>query len=115
MAAIEECEQALHELARRLGQSDATTRGTASFERTLACRLRDPDVNFAGRLNGGSLTDIHRAEQAEAAAASIILSMSGDDLLELVSGELAMAHAWATGRVRIDAGVLDLLRLRTLF
>jgi putative sterol carrier protein len=43
------------------------------------------------------------------------MTMTSDDLLDLVAGRLPMASAWATGRVRIDASVLDLLRLRSVF
>jgi hypothetical protein len=42
------------------------------------------------------------------------LTVDSDDLLALCQGELPFATAWARGRVRIDASVLDLLRLRTL-
>jgi putative sterol carrier protein len=41
--------------------------------------------------------------------------MTSDDLLKLVSGELAMGSAWATGRVKIDANVFDLIKLRSVF
>jgi putative sterol carrier protein len=42
------------------------------------------------------------------------LTVDSDDLLALCHGEMPFAAAWARGRVRIDASVLDLLRLRTL-
>jgi hypothetical protein len=41
--------------------------------------------------------------------------MSSDDLLALVDGRLKMSSAWATGRVKIDAGVRDLVKLRSVF
>jgi putative sterol carrier protein len=41
--------------------------------------------------------------------------MTSDDLLKLVDGELNMASAWASGRVKIDASVFDLLKLRSVF
>jgi putative sterol carrier protein len=40
--------------------------------------------------------------------------MTSDDLLALVDGRLKMASAWATGRVKIDAGIRDLLKLRSI-
>lgn len=40
--------------------------------------------------------------------------MAGDDLIALVNGELHFARAWAAGRVKLEAGVRDLLRLRKL-
>ena len=41
--------------------------------------------------------------------------MTSDDLLKLTSGELSFAHAWASGRLRVDANVFDLLKLRSIF
>ena len=40
--------------------------------------------------------------------------MSSDDLVAMTNRELSFAHAWATGRVRLDASFRDLLRLRAL-
>jgi predicted lipid carrier protein YhbT len=112
MASIDECEQALHTLAERLRGADSATRHTASVDRTVSCTLRDLDVVFAARLSDGQLGDIRKADTAEA---QIRITLSSDDLLALVAGTLNMASAWATGRVRIDASMRDLLRLRNIF
>jgi hypothetical protein len=40
--------------------------------------------------------------------------MAGDDLVSLVGGELNFATAWGKGRVRLEASLLDLFRLRKL-
>lgn len=40
--------------------------------------------------------------------------MTGDDLVAMVGGDLNFAKAWASGRVRLEAGFRDLLRLRSL-
>ncbi len=40
--------------------------------------------------------------------------MKGDDLVELVNGRLNFASAWASGRVKLEASILDLLQLRKL-
>lgn len=111
MATVEECEQALADLADRLAANESARR-SVSFDRTLTCTIRDLDVIFAGRLKGGHLVDIRRAPSRDA---QIKLSMNGDDLVALVAGRLKMASAWATGRVKIDASIRDILRLRSLF
>lgn len=46
--------------------------------------------------------------------AQIRLTMSGDDLVAMVNGELNFAKAWGSGRVKLEAGLRDLFRLRTL-
>lgn len=46
--------------------------------------------------------------------AEIRLAMTGDDLVAMVNGEMNFARAWGAGRVRLEAGFRDLLRLRSL-
>ncbi|OSC53675.1 sterol-binding protein, partial [Streptomyces sp. 4F] len=46
--------------------------------------------------------------------AEIRLAMTGDDLVALVDGELNFAKAWGSGRVKLEAGLRDLFRLRKL-
>lgn len=112
MATTAECEQAFRQLAERLADADPSARKKASFDRTLTCRLTDLDVIFAGRLREGSLTEIRQVVTRDA---QVRMSMTSDDLIKLVAGELNMGSAWATGRVKIDAGVFDLLKLRSIF
>lgn len=111
MATEQQCEQALHALAERLFAHNGSGRGNG-FDRTLSCSLRDLGIIFAGRLKNGELIDIGRTESRDA---QIRLTMTSDDLLALVDGQLKMGSAWATGRVRVEAGVRDLLKLRTIF
>lgn len=111
MPSIEQCSAAFHSLAGRLSAADGSTRRAAQLDRTISCTLHDPDVVFAGRLAGGELIDIRRVEDDDA---QIRMRMSGADLLALVAGELNLGAAWASGRVRVDATMLDLLKLRSL-
>jgi hypothetical protein len=41
--------------------------------------------------------------------------MTSDDLVELVNNRLNLGSAVATGRVKVSAGVMDLLKLRSMF
>jgi len=113
MASVEECSRAFQELAARLSAADPAARKRADFDRTLSCTLRDLHVTFAGRLRDGQLSDIRQVDGR--AKAQVRMTMTSDDLVALVHGDLNMGAAWATGRVRVDAGVRDLLRLRTIF
>ncbi|KDN82466.1 hypothetical protein KCH_57590 [Kitasatospora cheerisanensis KCTC 2395] len=56
----------------------------------------------------------HRHPRRPAAKADIRLTTTGDDLVALVDGRLPFPTAWATGRLKLDASFLDLLRLRSL-
>jgi hypothetical protein len=111
VATLEECEEALHKLAARADTSDAQG-PHRNVDRSLTCTLPDLGVVFAGKLEGGRLRDIRQVSES---AAQIRLEMSSDDLVRLVDGKLNLGSAWATGRVRVHAGVRDLLLLRSMF
>jgi putative sterol carrier protein len=114
VATIDDCEQALRQLAGQLADADPAARKKAGFDRTLVCTLRDLRVSFAGRLHDGTLTDIRQVDAGERGA-QVRMTMTSTDLLALVAGELNLGAAWATGRVKIDASVFDLLKLRAVF
>lgn len=109
MATADECEQAFHTLAERLAASD---QGKNALDRSLSCRLTDIDTIFGAQLKDGRLTDIRRVDKPDA---QIKLAMSSDDLVKFVAGELKFASAWAAGRVKVDARVFDLIKLRSIF
>jgi hypothetical protein len=111
MATVEECEQALHELAGKLtGSSAAGVRGKME-DRSLSCELRDLNLTYGGHLRDGRLEDIRQVGDNRA---QIRLSMTSDDLVALTQGALNLGRAWATGRVKISASVFDLLKLRSM-
>jgi alkyl sulfatase BDS1-like metallo-beta-lactamase superfamily hydrolase len=110
MASVEDCDSAFRVLAKRLSASDPDKR--SDLDRTLTCRLPDIAVIFAGHLHDGQLTDIRQVDDAKA---QVKLTMSSDTLIDLVEGRLKFAPAWASGRIKLDAGVFDLIKLRSLF
>jgi SCP-2 sterol transfer family protein len=112
MASVAQCERAFAVLAERLANADPEVRRRNSFDRTISCRLTDLDVIFAGRLHGGLLTDIRQVDDA---SAQVKLAMVSDDLIKLVDNRLNLASAWTSGRVKIDARVFDLIKLRSVF
>lgn len=111
MATIEECEEALHALAALLRTVDADTRQQHAVERTLSCWVSDLKVVFTAKLGPAGLTDIARGTAHEG---QVRLKVTSDDLVALTKGELSFPVAWATGRVKVDASISDLLRLRSL-
>lgn len=112
MATVTECEQALDALAARLAAADPETRRKSALDRTLSCTLRDLKVTFGGQIKDGLLTGI--TQEAEPTG-QVKLSMSSDDLVALVAGKLNLVGAWTSGRVKIDARVFDLIKLRSIF
>lgn len=112
MASVADCTAALHTLADRLAAMDPHTRDRNAMDRTLSCRITDLNVIFGARLHDGLLKDIRPVGTTDA---QVKLAMSSDDLVAIVAGKQKFASAWASGRVRIDANVLDLIRLRSIF
>lgn len=107
MATMQECEKALEGLASELAQGESST----DFERTLSCTVRDLELVLAGRFSGGSFVDI---KQTETSTGDIKLSCSSDDLVDLCNGQLNVAKAWASGKLKVDASIGDMMKLRKL-
>ncbi|SEG58784.1 SCP-2 sterol transfer family protein [Actinacidiphila yanglinensis] len=114
MATIEECRSALETLSANLAQADDAVRDVSGLDRSVSCRITDLDVTFVGRLANGSIQDVVARPGPPEGKAQIRLAMTGDDLVRLVDGELNFAKAWGSGRVRVQASLRDVLRLRSL-
>jgi predicted lipid carrier protein YhbT len=110
MATVDECRQALHDLATRLDQN-AETRGKLDFDRTLACRVPDLGTAFHARLSEGRLLDIADGDDPKA---KIALTADSDNLLDLLRGKLDVTRAIASRQIQIKANPFDLLKLRKL-
>lgn len=111
MASVEECRAALEHLSERMAANVAHTREKLDFDRTLTCRIPDLGVAFHARLADGQIVDIGDGDNPKA---KLKLTAGSDDLLALVQGRLNIASAWAAGRIKIDASIMDLMKLRKL-
>ncbi len=112
MATLEECQQAVDGLVERLSEVDPDVRRKYAVERTLACKVNDLAVVFLARFaDDGTISELRTADEGRA---QVGLTVSSDDLIALIEGRLGLPTAWATGRLRVDASVLDLLKLRAL-
>jgi alkyl sulfatase BDS1-like metallo-beta-lactamase superfamily hydrolase len=108
VATIEECAAALDEFAAKLGGMDDSSR---ELVRTVSLKVPDLDVTFHGTLRRGVLEDVTTEPRDRA---QIRLTIGSEDLLALVAGDLNFASAWARGRVKLEASLGDLLKLRKL-
>ena len=111
MATIEQCMTALRGVLGDLAANPAA-RG---LDRSLSCRLPDLGQVLRGRLAGGTVRDLQAEDDGPGGPkADIRLTMNSDDLVALTAGELSFAPAWASGRIKLEAGLRDMLRLRSL-
>jgi hypothetical protein len=111
VATMEQCMKALEGILGDLARNPAA----AGLDRSLSCRLTDLEQVVLGRLSTGAVRDLHVVPDGPSVPkADIRLTMASDDLVALTDGRLQFGPAWATGRVRLEAGLRDLLRLRKL-
>src|SRR3954468_10779328 len=111
MATVAACRAALRDLGEQLSGAADDVRAHVE-DRTVSCRVSDLDVVFTGRLHQGDLVDVSTRVSAE--PAQIRLTVSSDDLVALVAGTLSFPHAWATGRLKLNASLRDIFKLRSL-
>ncbi len=111
MATMEQCMTALKGILGDLAANPAAQ----GLDRSLSCHIPDQKQTVRGRLARGSVHEL-RAEPADQSLekADIRLTMNSDDLVALTEGRLSFAPAWASGRVKLEAGLRDLLRLRKM-
>ncbi len=111
MATMDECMTALKGILGDIAAHPAA----AGLDRSLSCRLTDLHQVVLGRLNSGSVRDVQAVPDGpEVPRADIRLTMSSDDLVAMTDGQLHFGKAWASGRVKLEAGLRDLLRLRKI-
>jgi predicted lipid carrier protein YhbT len=111
VASIDEVEEVLAGLLSRLDTVDEQTRALLPSRRTIEARCPDLDlVRFAEWRNGR----ITLLDDVPERRADIRISVRSDDLLRIASGELPFGRAYAANRVRLDASMTDLLRLRAV-
>lgn len=112
MASEAECRAAIDTLIERLGQVDHSARRKHVPDRTIGVTLLDHDVTYVGELKSGELINVRK--EAGDYRPQVRVLCTSDDLIALTDGRLKFAHAWASGQVRLDASLRDLLRLRAL-
>ena len=111
MATMEQCIKALEGILGDLAKNPAA----AGLDRSLSCRLTDLGQVVLGRLSSGAVRDLHVVPDGPAVPkADIRLTMTSDDLVALTEGDLNFGSAWMNGRVKLEAGLRDVLRLRKL-
>ncbi len=113
MATVNECRMALEKVASRISGMSPEDRERHLVDRTISFRITDLDVEFRTRLGPHGTDPISEAAPHDGPA-QVKFSAKSDDLVALADEKLHLARAWATGRLRIEPSVFDLLRLRSV-
>lgn len=112
MADAAEVRAAVEHLVTSFDDVDAATRAKIP-DSTVSAVIKDLGLAFRGRFDAGELVDVEEVAVPDAHGASLRLTLSSDDLLALLDGRLSFATGWTHGRIKVDAGFRDLLKLRS--
>jgi hypothetical protein len=112
MTSAEECRTALQKLAGRLSELSPADRDQYFGNRRLSITVPDLDVTYVTVLGTGD-DPVRELEPGEPPA-DIRMTAKSDQVVALAEQPMNIARAWMSGRVKIEASVKDLFRLRRL-
>jgi hypothetical protein len=104
---------ALESLTGRIQEMDPADRATHLVDRAISCKVDDLGVTFVTRLGPDGAAPVTMANGLDGSAQVRFITKS-DDLLAIAEDPGSFARAWLSGRLKIEASVLDLFRLRKL-
>ena len=112
MKSAEECREALQKLAGRLSELSPDDRDNYFGNRSISVTIPDLGVTYATTLGSGD--DPVREVGPGDPPADIRLTANSDEVVSLAESPMNIARAWMAGRVKIEASMRDLFRLRKL-
>ena len=111
MATAEECREALVSLTSRLSELNAEERQAHLVDRQVSCHIPDLGLVYLTSLGPDGAGPVTEAP-ADSGPAQVRFTANSDDLVALAADPSSFARAWLTGRIKIQASIPDLLRLR---
>ena len=115
MATKQQVERKLRELIKRLAESGRSVQGsladTLPDSRVIQVALPDLGTSYWTEMAQGRMGALHRGAPERA---DIRLTVDSDDLVELIDGRKSLFSSYLSGRVKVEASMGDLLRLRRL-
>jgi hypothetical protein len=112
LASKPEVERQLAALMARLDGNEANVRSAIPSRKVLRCHVPDLDATWFSVVDDGHVSP--PTETSPDGLADITLTVGSDDLVDLVSGRVSFLSAFTSGKIRVDASIVDLLRLRSL-
>ncbi len=112
MSSAQECQEALQKLAGRLGEMSPAERDEYFGNRSMSVTIPDLGVTYVTRLGTGD--DPVREVASGDPPADIRLTASSAEVIALAQSPMNIARAWVAGRIKIEASMKDLFRLRRL-
>ena len=112
MKTAEECREALQKLAGRLSELSPADRDQYFGNRSISVTIPDLGVTYATRLGVGD--DPVRDVAPGDPPADIRMTANSDEVVALSQQPMNIARSWMTGKIKIEASMKDLFRLRRL-
>jgi hypothetical protein len=111
MATAEECRNALEILLGRITGMDAADRAANFPERTMSARVPDLGLLFITRVGPDGVDPVEEASPGTPPA-QVRFTANSDDLVSIAADPASFARAWITGKLKVEANIFDVLRLR---
>jgi len=113
MATAEECRQALESLTAQLSEMDPADRAAYLVDRSVSCTVEDLGITFLTHLGPDGAGPVTVANGSDGQA-QVRFTTKSDDLIAIADDPGSIGRAWLTGRLKVQASIPDLLRLRKL-
>lgn len=114
MATRRQVETAIRQLATALDRVDPKLREQLIQPRTVSLVVPDLDLAYTAKLDGGGLTEVAAADEGAARQAEVRFVAPSEEVVRIGPRPAGFVSAWVQGKVRVHAGLRDLLELRRL-
>ena len=112
MKSAEECREALQKLAGRLAELNPADRDEYFGNRSISVTIPDLGVTYVTNMGKGD-DPVHEVGPDDPLA-DLRMTANSDEVVALAESPMNIARAWMAGRVKIEASMKDLFRLRKL-
>lgn len=112
MITAQECQEALQKLAGRLSELSPDERDNYFGNRSISVAIPDLGITYVTKLGKGD-DPVREAVPGEPPA-EIRLTANSAEVVSLAESPMNIGRSWVAGRVKIEASVKDLFRLRKL-
>ena len=92
---------------------DPQKRSAVLADRSLSCTVTDLGVTFVTKLGADGASPVTEASPGDPPA-QVRFSAPSDELLAISGDPKRFVRSWLTGKVKVNASLSDILRLRKL-
>jgi SCP-2 sterol transfer family len=113
VASKAEVQKQLGVLLERLTANHDNVRSAIPDRKVLRCEVTDLDTVWYSVIDAGKVSRPTEQPPSDEEV-DITLRIGSDDLVDLIEGRQSFLSAFASGKVKVDASIMDMLRLRAL-